>query len=270
MMSSINACFIMLVLSSIGAIAKTKVFNDSAGPEEEAYYYYPKPLDFYYFVQRWPASYCDWNSGTRGTCCSPKKGNGVSTFSIHGLWPTYNRGRGPQDCCSPITTNNLHDCQHKQFIPAKISDLEQKLDRYWPSIMYTGTGSRCSTKINVEFWKHEWEKHGTCSPLNLEPYFQDTLSLRDRIHLHGALKTAGIYPNGNDYSLTDITNAIRRGTGKHPRIQCNRNRAGKSQLFEVYVCVDKIDAYTFIDCPTSQTSPRKSCDRRVLFPRFGQ
>jgi hypothetical protein len=51
MMGTINACFIMLVLSSIGAIAKTKDFNDSAGPDEEAYYY-NGAIDFYYFVQR--------------------------------------------------------------------------------------------------------------------------------------------------------------------------------------------------------------------------
>jgi ribonuclease T2 len=263
MMGTINACFIMLVLSSIGAIAKTKVFNDSVGLED-AYY---RRMDFYYFVQRWPATYCHWTGTRSDYCCSPQKGNGVSKFSIHGLWPTYYQGYWPQNCCS--VNKNSRYCLDRQFNPQKILHLEDNLNWYWASIRYTGS-SRCSTKINVEFWRHEWEKHGTCSRLYLEQYFQNTISLRDSIDLHGALKTAGIHPNGSDYSLTDITNAIRHRTGKHPRITCNENLVGKSQLFEVYLCVE-LDAYTLMDCPSSQIYPISNCDpNRVVFPRFGK
>lgn len=247
MMSSINACFIMLVLSSVGAIAKTKVFNDSAGPEEEAYSY-NGPIDFYYFVQQWPASYCH----SRGGCCGKQP---TSYFSVHGLWPTYKKGHWPSDCCSSgkLEFDRKHHCSSRKFkIPS--SDLSH-MNRYWKSF---------SCKRNEQFWKHEWDKHGTCSTLSARSYFESTLSLRRQIHLLRALEEAGIYPNGRDYKLTNIEDAITHGLRVRPRVKCNRNREGKSQLFEVYVCV-KLDASTLMDCPTSTGN----CDPMVVFPRFG-
>jgi len=265
MMGTINACFIVLVLSSIGAIAKTKVFNDSAGLDEDAYYYNGR-IDFYYFVQQWPATYCHWAGSRSDYCCSPQKGNAVPEFSIHGLWPTNYQGRSPQNCC--YGNKNSVYCR-QQFNPKKVPGLEDKLNWYWASIRYTG--SQCLTKANFEFWRHEWEKHGTCSRLYWKQYFQNTISLRKRedINLLEALKTAGIKPNGNDYKLTDIEDAIQQSTGKHPRIRCNKNREGKSQLFEVFVCVE-LHAYKLMDCPPSQIYPLNHCDpNRVVFPFFG-
>lgn len=264
MMSSINACFIMLVLSSIGVIAKTKVFNDSAGLEED-FYSYSGPINFYYFVQRWPASYCDW-SRTRGACCHPKTGNLRDRFFIHGLWPQYwptgNGDKFPQDCCSsPEFSSSYTSCDRK-FDSSQISNLKE-VEQYWPSIKYGGA-PKCSTLTQHQFWKHEWEKHGTCSVhLNVGSYFQKTLSLRKHIHLLMALKAAGIRPNGNEYSLRAIEYAIHGHTGGRPRVQCNRNSEGKRQLYEVYVCVGR-DASTVIDCPKYG-----NCPPRVVFPRFG-
>lgn len=66
--------------------------------------------------------------------------NGIS---IHGLWPDYNDGTYPSFCKKiPFDFNNL-----------KI--IEEKLLKYWEL-------PQDINKLELSFWQHEWEKHGTC------------------------------------------------------------------------------------------------------------
>jgi len=203
-----------------------------------------RSLDFYYFVQQWPGSYCD----TRRGCCYPRTGKPASDFSIHGLWPNYSNGKWPQFCDSS-----------REFDYSKISDLKEELNKYWDSLS-------CPSSDGHEFWGHEWEKHGTCS-LNLDEhsYFETALSLRENMDILGALKQAGIKPDGREYSLRNIKEAIRESTGQLPRIECNRSEEGEHQLYQVYVCVDKWDAFTVIECPFY---PHSNCPSMIVFPPF--
>jgi ribonuclease I len=59
---------------------------------------------------------------------------------IHGLWPQYSENSYPQFCKNiPFNIKN-------------IDSIKDKLHKNWYST---------STK-DEHFWKHEWEKHGTC------------------------------------------------------------------------------------------------------------
>lgn len=67
--------------------------------------------------------------------------------SIHGLWGEWD---GSDDCDGP------------PFDEAKIATvdgLEDRMTEHWFSCF----GSRNSRQNNLRFWKHEWEKHGTCA-----------------------------------------------------------------------------------------------------------
>lgn len=75
------------------------------------------------------------------------------TYSIHGLWPQYSKDSWP-DYCSNVP-----------FKMDKIVDLLPELKEYWWS--YDGK--------NEHFWKHEFEKHGTCSNMNEHQYFRTAL-----------------------------------------------------------------------------------------------
>lgn len=75
---------------------------------------------------------------------------------------------------------------------------------------------------------------------------------------------AGIKPDGGFYSSTDMSSAIRNGTGFEPKVQCNVDEGGNRQLYEVYVCVDA-KGERLIECPVSPTS---NCPSRVEFPPF--
>eukprot|EP00253_Pinus_taeda_P009159 PITA_09159 len=180
-------------------------------------------------------------------CCYPRTGKPASKFSIHG-WPYYNDGKWPQ----------FYDSS-REFDYSKISDLKEELNKYWDSLS-------CPSSDGHKFWGYEWEKHDTCS-LNLDEhsYFESALSLRENMDILGALKEAGIKPDEREYSLRNIKEAIIESTGELPRIKCNRSEEGEHQLYQLYVCVDKWDAFTVIKCPFY---PHSNCPSMLVFPPF--
>lgn len=60
------------------------------------------------------------------------------------------------------------------------------MQRNWPTLA-------CPSGSGVQFWEHEWEKHGTCSEsvLDQHAYFQTTLNLKRKVNLLQVLKNAG-------------------------------------------------------------------------------
>lgn len=78
--------------------------------------------------------------------------------------------------------------------------------------------------------------------------------------------SAGITPNNEFYSLTNIKTAIKAGVGHTPWIQCNKNAAGTYQLYQVYICIDH-SGTVLIDCPVYPT--RGECSTSsIQFPNF--
>ncbi|XP_014507951.1 extracellular ribonuclease LE [Vigna radiata var. radiata] len=201
-------------------------------------------FDFYYFVQQWPGSYCD----TQNSCCYPTTGKPAADFGIHGLWPNNKDGSYPSNCDS----NN-------RFQQSQISDLTSSLQRNWPTLA-------CPSGSGVQFWGHEWEKHGTCSEslLKQHDYFEAALDLKQRANLLRALANAGIEADGGFYSLSSIKGAIKEAIGYTPYVECNLDASRNSQLYQVYLCVET-SASSFIECPVF---PKASCGSQIQFPTF--
>lgn len=82
-----------------------------------------------------------------------------NTWSIHGLWPQYSKDSYPSFC------------KNVEFNYIKIIDLLPELKSKW----YTDKG------YDIDFWSHEYLKHGTCNFNNLDEhdYFKKTLELYD-------------------------------------------------------------------------------------------
>lgn len=74
----------------------------------------------------------------------------------------------------------------------------------------------------------------------------------------------GIEPDDGFYSLESIKEAIKEGVGHVPGIECNKDSAGNSQLYQVYLCVDTSGS-EIIDCPKL---PRGRCASDVQFAKF--
>ena len=97
-----------------------------------------------------------------------KNGYLEAEYSIHGLWPQYTNGSYPQYC------------KNVSFDENKITSLLPQLNKLWPSNMGP----------NKDFWKHEWEKHGSCvfTPMTEFEYFKKTLDLYNEAYKNGLIK----------------------------------------------------------------------------------
>lgn len=93
---------------------------------------------------------------------------GSMTFSIHGLWPQWDGG---QFCSAQIFNVNA------------LTNIKDDLEEFWPSCPELARTARPASRgaNNERFWKHEWDKHGSCSGMSLRAYFKTTLQLRERI-----------------------------------------------------------------------------------------
>tara|TARA_B110000261_G_C12916500_1_gene290673 strand:- start:68 stop:535 length:468 start_codon:yes stop_codon:yes gene_type:complete len=85
---------------------------------------------------------------------------GENKWSIHGLWPQYKKNQYPTFC-------NKVDFDIK-----KLDLILPELEKYWYSY-------KKNEKDDENFWKHEWEKHGSCmfTVMNEFDYFNKTLEL---------------------------------------------------------------------------------------------
>ena len=100
----------------------------------------------------------------------------------------------------------------------QIADMEADLRRSW------GTLS-CRSKDAMDFWSHEWSRHGTCSGMPQHAYFRAALDLKARLDLTGALLDAGIVPSDEaEYCLGRVRDAVAAATGGAVMVECNRSK----------------------------------------------
>lgn len=114
-------------------------------------------FDYYTLVLSWSPTYCaTGDNGNRDAQCKPRDGRRFA-FVLHGLWPQYEKG-WPENC----------RIQGRPFVPRPLID--RMLD-----IMP-------SPRLVI----HEYRKHGTCSGLTPEGYYElsrrlyETISIPER------------------------------------------------------------------------------------------
>jgi len=169
-------------------------------------------------------------------CKIPEK---VSTWTVHGLWPTHGSTEGPSFC------NNA-----SKFNPDEIADIRDQLDVFWPNL-YTDTP-------DDGFWVHEWSKHGTCcqtaEAVNTQrKYFSKGLELRQQFDILSILAKGGIVPSDTtNYKPSQFQNVLGGVLGLKPQLFCLQDE-GKQYLMEIWFCVDK--SFEVMNCP-HKASPR--------------
>lgn len=112
-----------------------------------------------------------------------KNSNVVYGYSIHGFWPNYSDGTYPSFC------------KKVDFDMEKLKPIMQDLIQFWES--YNDVN-----KEEPTFWKHEWEKHGSCMFIDMSEYeyFKKTLDLyKDIINKEGI--DIEKYKKGNNYMI---------------------------------------------------------------------
>lgn len=84
-----------------------------------------------------------------------------------------------------------------------------------------------NTSNPYAFWKHEWNKHGTCAVTIKEldnefKYFQTGLKLLSTYNMIDVLGKANIFPD-KKYMVDDLLHAVEKILGKRAQVMCTNN-----------------------------------------------
>lgn len=167
------------------------------------------------FVQVWPREYC-----ASAHCTVEPWPN----FTVHGVWPEYKNGSWPSWCA-------------RDFNVEEIEGIMAQLFGVWPS--FSGD--------TIEFWQHEWNKHGSCANMSELEYFASALVWHKYFNLDAIAK-----PN-TSMPYAQLNERVTRIVGAKPYFIC---RESGNWLAEVYVCMRRDNP---IDCDLTE---RNACDPR--------
>lgn len=191
-------------------------------------------FDYLILRQIWPESSCMFVR-TPNQCSINAD---VSTWVVHGLWPTQNDHPMEPTFCDKAN----------EFDFSKIKWLLPRLERYWPNLYN-------NTPLD-SFWKHEWDKHGTCT-LGMpqikdeSDYFNVSLALRDHYDFGVILKANNIEPSDDEadggYDYESIKHSIKSVLNVDPFLVCFLDKkANKQYISQMQVCLDK--QFELIEC----------------------
>lgn len=189
-------------------------------------------FDYYALVLSWSPTFCDSipRNGYDPQCHS-RDGRRYA-FVLHGLWPQYERG-WPQDC--PVRGST--------YVP------QQQIDRMLEIMP--------SPRLVI----HEYKKHGTCSGLSQEQYFDLARNLFTSVKIPQRFER----PNQPfTISTGEVVDAfVEANPGLKPgsiAVVCGSGRGDR--LREVRICMSREGKPR--DCGPNE-NPRKLCSRDQLY-----
>ncbi len=176
-------------------------------------------FDYYAMALSWSPEHCAIKPGDREQCAR-KLG-----FVLHGLWPQYQRGY-PASC----TRERLD------------ADMEQQFAGLYPSRF---------------LYRHEWEKHGTCSGLSQEAFHQLASDLRQKVKIPADYQSPEEPLRKNSFQLkADMASANEWLAPDNITVAC---ADGGRFLREIYICINKQGTDAVPCSDEMQKRERRSC-----------
>jgi ribonuclease T2 len=169
----------------------------------------PGQFDYYVLSLSWSPTFCAEQAGGRNDDqCRPRGGRPYA-FVLHGLWPQHERG-WPQDCRS----------EDRGFVPRPVA--RRMLD-IMPS---------------EQLVFHEYRKHGTCSGLGIDGYFDLARKLYEKVKIPP--RFVGLTDPRTTVSPTELMQDFMAANPelKPDMIVVQCGGAG-NRLKEVRICFDK-------------------------------
>jgi ribonuclease T2 len=187
----------------------------------------PGRFDFYVLALSWSPSFCA-DTAERGRNGGEQCAGRPYSFVVHGLWPQYERGF-PQNCQVPAPRLNRE-------LMSSMLDLMPA-----PRLVY-----------------HEWDRHGTCSGLDANAYFDLVRKARGAIKIPepyvAPQTTLNVTPDEVEEAFVKANPGLSHGA---IAVTC-----GGTRLSEVRICLGK--DLKFRDCAEID---RRSCRRdKVAMP----
>ncbi|OAJ33104.1 T2 family ribonuclease [Piscirickettsia salmonis] len=190
---------IIISATLLNSLSSIPNFAKSSNPESGDF-------DHYVFAQTWLPQFCE--SKTDNSSCKNKTSTSLE-LTIHGLWPNYAAsGSWPASCVnSPGCDDPTSSCGVDYN---KLKPIQDSLDQYMPG--------------GEDFlWNHEWQKHGTCSGLDQEPYFTAALNLETKL------------PTLQDVSSPTSLEKLQQVFNNKATFYCSKDKeTGKVYLKEVH------------------------------------
>src|SRR3984893_3400745 len=189
----------------------------------------PGQFDFYVLSLSWSPSFCaEAAERHSGQSSGPQCGARPYSFVVHGLWPQYDQGF-PENCQVP--SPRLY-----RGIVSSMLDLMPA-----PRLIF-----------------NEWDKHGTCSGLSPQAYFETVRKMRALVKIPDAYidptEQLTVTPDEVEEAFVEVNPGLTRDA---IAVTCDSRRLG-----EVRICVGK-DLH-FRSCPEIDA---RACRRdKVVMP----
>jgi ribonuclease T2 len=156
--------------------------------------------DYYVMALSWSPTYCELHPDEDEQCAH--KGYG---FVLHGLWPQYENGGGPEQCRTSAAPGRKTISQALAFMPSRA------------------------------LIDHEWRAHGACTGLDADAYFALADKAFGAIHAPPELDAPAVSRSMTQAALRDAFRRANPGLADDMlSLHCSRG-----QLVEVRVCLDK-------------------------------
>ena len=189
----------------------------------------PGRFDFYVLALSWSPSFCEASRERNGGRTNLHQcGERPYSFVVHGLWPQYERGF-PRECQVPAPRLNRN-------IVNSMLDLMPS-----PRLVF-----------------NQWDRHGTCSGLNGQQYFDVVRKARETVkipdHYHDLPNYKMVTPDEVEQAFVDANPGLSRAG---IAVTCDTRR-----LSEVRICMSK--DLQFRDC--SEIDRRACRNEKVVMP----
>ena len=224
--AAVAVAFLTLLFSTIWALTSGAIAQDRGRGE-------PGKFDFYVLALSWSPSFCE-SATERAPDRVPQQQcrERPYHFVVHGLWPQYERGF-PRDCQVPAPRLNRN-------IMSSMLDLMPS-----PRLVF-----------------NEWDRHGTCSGLGAQGYFDAVRKAYDITKIPEKFVRVDKYLMVTPDEVEDAFVAANPGMSRAAiAVTCDSRR-----LHEVRVCMTK--DFRFRDCPEVD---RRACrvEKIVMPPARG-
>jgi ribonuclease T2 len=200
-MSRLRPVLILALLLAVGfaqeALARHSSRSHRGKAQENTA---PGPYDYYVMALSWSPTFCQTHPDEDEQC--NHKGYG---FVLHGLWPQYEGGHGPENCTTDAEPDRKTIAQARAFMP--------------------------STRLI----NHEWKAHGACTGLDPAAYF----GLADRAFASLQVPPELKAPQRDlEMRADDLRGALKRA---NPQLRDDMLslHCSQGELVEVRVCLDK-------------------------------
>ncbi|XP_004301433.1 PREDICTED: ribonuclease S-7-like [Fragaria vesca subsp. vesca] len=201
---------------------------------------------------RWPKAAC-YHKPAEPKICVMDDDHVPMRFTLHGMWATNWTNIKDEIRCEKAGTPFDEDEMTKQ------KTLQEQLEQSWPTLLD-------NYPTNMEFWKHEYDKHGRCSQdtTTQTEYFEKAHKLWQELQVvYQALADDKIIPAADKiHTYNQIERAIAKRFGSSWKVvlfcrKVNLTPRGTGGTKTILLLLHEI-----VFCFDNKAMEKKSCNRK--------